>query len=192
VSRLVFVVFLQVFFKNGGTAFELLCCRTSDCDYFCGQRALKYLKLPICNKHRGLLSKMVLLLHNNMCPHSVAANIEAIKRLKFGLLPHLPYRPHLALWDYHMFEPLKEALHGRRFADDDEVKDAVHTLLWSQQITFFADGIRKLVNCYTMCVKKRGDYVKKWHILRLPQIVVYEVINKFILLYDCVSYIPIN
>lgn len=125
----------------------------------------------------GLLSKGFLLLRDNACPHSVAANVEAIKQLKFGLLPHLPYRPDLAPSDYHIFEPLKEALRGRRFASDDEVKDAVHTWLRSQQITFFAVGIRKLVTCYTICVEKRGNYVEKWYILHLSQIFVYEVIN---------------
>jgi hypothetical protein len=42
---------------------------------------------------------------------------------------------------------------------------------------FFTDGIRRLVNCYTICVEERGDYVEKCT-LHLSQIVVHEVINK--------------
>jgi hypothetical protein len=36
------------------------------------------------------------------------------------------------------------------------LKDAMHTWLRSQRKTFFADGIRKLVNCYKVCVEKSG------------------------------------
>ena len=37
---------------------------------------------------RGLLSVGVLSLHNNTCPHSPEAMLEAIRQLKFELLPH--------------------------------------------------------------------------------------------------------
>jgi hypothetical protein len=52
-------------------------------------------------------------------------------------------------------------MHGQRFATDDEVKGAMHMWLQSQLKTFFTDGIRRLVNCCTVCVKIRGDYVAK-------------------------------
>jgi hypothetical protein len=90
----------------------------------------------------------------------VAATSEAVRQLKFS--PKIPpYSPDLAPLDYHMFGTLKEALRGRRFAIDDEVKDVVHTWLRSQPKTFFADGIRKLVNLNTICIEKRGDHVEK-------------------------------
>jgi hypothetical protein len=52
---------------------------------------------------RGLLSKQVLLFHNNVHPHSVAATTEANRQLKFELLPHPRYSPDPAPMDYHMF-----------------------------------------------------------------------------------------
>jgi hypothetical protein len=60
-----------------------------------------------------------------------------------------------------MFGPLKEALCGQRFATDDQVIYAMHKWLWPQLRNFFADGIRRLVNCCTICVEKRGDYIEK-------------------------------
>ena len=66
----------------------------------------------------------VLLLHNNVRPHSTAAAIEPMGQLKFVLLPHPPYSLDPAPLYYKMFGPLKEALHGRRFSGDDLVKDA--------------------------------------------------------------------
>jgi hypothetical protein len=71
--------------------------------------------LVLHNRCKGLLSVGFLLLHNNACPHSVAATVEAIRQLKFELLPPI-----------HMFGPLKEASHVRRFASGDDVKDAMH------------------------------------------------------------------
>jgi hypothetical protein len=61
-----------------------------------------------------------------------------------------------AALDYHMCGPLKEALHGQRSASDDEVKVMLCTWPQSKPKTFFAGGIRKLVNCYTLCIEKRG------------------------------------
>jgi len=70
-----------------------------------------------------------------------------------------PYIPALVPSDYLVSRALKEALCGRRFATDDEVKDKV--LMWhrSQPKTFFADGIRRLVNCYTMYVVNMGAII---------------------------------
>ena len=57
--------------------------------------------------------------------------------------------------------PLKNALRGRRFAADDEVKEAVHDWLRSQPQTFFSNGIKKLTDRWTKCIKKKGDYIEK-------------------------------
>jgi hypothetical protein len=42
-----------------------------------------------------------------------------------------------AISDFHLFGPLKEALTGHRFADHDEVKEAVHDWLRTQPKRFF-------------------------------------------------------
>lgn len=77
------------FLKYGGTAFELYHCWTASCDPFsCGQKALTYLKEAIRYKRRDLLSEGVLLLQYNARPRTAAATGEAIKWVKFELLPH--------------------------------------------------------------------------------------------------------
>jgi len=40
-------------------------------------------------------------------------------------------------------------------------KYVVHTGLRSQLKTSFADGIKRLANCYTICFEKMGDYTEK-------------------------------
>jgi hypothetical protein len=71
------------------------------------------LKPALRNKHSGLLSRGILLLHDNTLPHFMASTIEAIRQLKFELPPHPPHSPDLGPSDYHVFGPLKEALSVR-------------------------------------------------------------------------------
>jgi hypothetical protein len=60
-----------------------------------------------------------------------------------------------------LFGPLKKALRGCRFTIDQEGKEAVHAWHAAQPKTFFSEGIRKLVQQWTKCVEKQGDYVEK-------------------------------
>ena len=94
-----------------------------------------------CSKLRGLLSKCVVLLHDNARPHTA----ETLRKLKFEVMTHPPYSPHHAPSDYHLFGPLKEALRGRCFTSDQEVKEAMHAGLAAQRKTFFSEVIRKLM-----------------------------------------------
>jgi hypothetical protein len=57
---------------------------------------------------------------------------------------------------------MKEHLRGHKFADDDEVMEAVQSWLKATpKIFFFLEGIRKLVDRWTKCVANQGDYVEK-------------------------------
>ena len=84
------------------------------------------LKLAILSKHLGILSKGVVLLHDNARPHTAAHTAETLQKLKFEVMAHPPYSPDLALSNYHLFCPIKEVLRGRRFTSDKEVMEAVH------------------------------------------------------------------
>jgi len=109
-----------------------------------------------------MLSKKVLLHHDNARPHTAAATVEIVQQLGFKLLQqHPPYSPDFAPSDYHICGPLKEALRGRRVTSDEEVKEAVHTWLREQLKSFFSTGIQKLVERYNKCIVLQGDYVEK-------------------------------
>jgi len=56
---------------------------------------------------------------------------------------------------------MKEHLRGQKFAYDGEVMEAVKSWLKAMPKSFFLEGIRKLVDRWTKCVAKQGDYVKK-------------------------------
>jgi len=63
--------------------------------------------------------------------------------------------------DSHLFGPMKEHLWGQKFADDDKVMEAVQSWLKATQKSFFLVDICKLVDRWTKCVAKQGDYVEK-------------------------------
>jgi hypothetical protein len=56
---------------------------------------------------------------------------------------------------------MKEHLRAHKFADDNEVMEAVQSWLKTTPKTFFLEGIRKLVDRWTKCVAKQRDYVEK-------------------------------
>jgi histone-lysine N-methyltransferase SETMAR len=87
-------------------------------------------------------------------------HLSGINHSGFEVLEHPAYSPDLAPSDYHLFGPLKNALRCQ-FSTDKEVRKAVHKWLRDQPKTFFLEGIRKLVDCWTKCIEKEGDYVEK-------------------------------
>ena len=72
-----------------------------------------------------------------------------------------PYSPDLAPSDVHLFLHLKKFLGGKRFDDDDDLKDAVPKWLTSQAAAFYEEGIQKLVPRYDKCLNNGGEYVGK-------------------------------
>jgi hypothetical protein len=60
-----------------------------------------------------------------------------------------------------VFLHLKKFLGGRRFLEDDDVKEAVNTRFSSQAAPFYDAGIQKLVLHYEKCFNNGGNYVEK-------------------------------
>ncbi|XP_023228571.1 histone-lysine N-methyltransferase SETMAR-like [Centruroides sculpturatus] len=122
---------------------------------------LKKLRRAIQNKRRGLLSKGVVLLHDNARPHTANQTQDLITSFGWEQLDHPPYSPDLAPSDYHLFLHLKKHLAGQRHNNHDEVKTTVLHWLSHQAATFFEDGIQKLVPRYDKCLNINGNYVEK-------------------------------
>ena len=68
---------------------------------------LTKLRAAIRRKRPGLLTKGMLLLHDNTCPHSANQTTATLKSFNWEVLQHPPYSPGLALSDFHLFVPLK-------------------------------------------------------------------------------------
>jgi hypothetical protein len=112
------------------------------------------LKPPNRKRRRGRFSQGVRLLHDNARTHSAAHTKETFKVLKIEALDHPQYSPNIATFDFHLFGPLKKALRGRRFADDDKVTIALPDWLRTKK-KLFLGGIRKLVEGSTACIENR-------------------------------------
>jgi len=59
-------------------------------------------------------------------------------------MDHPSYSPDLAPSDFHLFLHLKKFLSGKRFDDDDDLKEAVLKWLTSQAAAFCEEGIQNL------------------------------------------------
>jgi len=71
--------------------------------------------------------------YDNARPHTSLQTQEAIAKFGWTVFPHPPYSPDLAPLDFHLFGPLKDALRGTRFEDDESVTRAVRTWLREQE-----------------------------------------------------------
>ena len=103
-----------------------------------------HLRPAIKSKRHGHLSTGVLLQHDNARPHTAHSTVATIQDLSFECLAHPPYLPDLATSDFHVFGPLKEVMEGKSFRSNEEVQQAVHEWLHSQQNEYFYRGIHAL------------------------------------------------
>ena len=85
--------------------------------------------------------------------------ITSFKWAQIDPLP--PYSLDWAPSDFHLFLHLKKFLGGKRFDDDDDLKDAVQKWLTSQAAAFYEEGIQKLVPRYDKCLNNGGEYGEK-------------------------------
>ena len=118
------------------------------------------LKPEFRSKLRGLLSKGVVLLHDNARPHTTAHTEETLRKLKFEVMAHPPYTCDLAPSDYHLFVPLKEALRDRPFTSDQEMKEAVHAWLDAQPKPSFRRASGSSCNDGPSALKSKGTMLK--------------------------------
>ena len=106
------------------------------------------LKPAVRRRRRGLLSSGVCLQLDNARRFTARHTVKQIQDLKLAVLLHTPYSPDLASSYFHLFWLLQDALRGRHFRSDDEVKQAVHSWLAQQPNTSFLWGIYILVKLW--------------------------------------------
>lgn len=154
-------VMLTVFWDHQGvllTNFQKKDDRVNSLSYC---KLLVKLRSTIRRKRPGLLTRGVILLHDNARPHTALLTREKIQKFGWELLDHPPYSPDLAPSDYHLFGPLKNHLGGRRFACDAEVEREVKLWFRKQGTNFYAEGIGALIPRWDKCINLCGNYVEK-------------------------------
>ena len=96
-------------------------------------------------KWPDLLTKEVILLDGNACPHIERGTQELLRTFCCDHLEHPLYSTDLAPNDFHRFGPLKNHLGGHHFANDDAVIQEVTRWLRQQPKDFFSAGFQRLV-----------------------------------------------
>ncbi|XP_064482834.1 histone-lysine N-methyltransferase SETMAR-like [Ornithodoros turicata] len=133
-------VMATVFWDKAGVVHAdfLPSCTTINSAYYCQipRDAHKTLK----QKRPGLITKGVLL-EDNARTHTAHLTARTLEELGWESLPHPPYSPDLDPNDFHLFGPLKAFLRGRHFSCDDEIKNAVRSLLLRAGKDFYAPCI---------------------------------------------------
>jgi histone-lysine N-methyltransferase SETMAR len=114
----------------------------------------------IQNKRHGMLTFGVVLLHDNVRPHTADGTRALLEHFNYKLFDHPPYSPDLASSDYHLFTYQKNWLRSQRFNNNMLMED-VKTWLSSQASGFFDTGIQKLIPRYDKCLNFSSDYIEK-------------------------------
>ncbi|PSN43139.1 hypothetical protein C0J52_17065, partial [Blattella germanica] len=63
--------------------------------------------------------------------------------------------------DFHLFGPLKEAIRGKRYDNDEQVLGDVRTWLRERPVEWYRAGIQALTKRWRKAIDLNGDYVEK-------------------------------
>jgi hypothetical protein len=83
----------------------------------------------------------ILLQHDNALTNTSLITQEAITKVRWTVLPHPPHSPDLAPSEFHLFEALKDVIHGKRFGSNDEEIEELKKWLCVQNSNWHKKGI---------------------------------------------------
>jgi transposase len=106
-----------------------------------------------------MLTKGIILLHDNTHPHTAARTNSLIKLFNWEIFDHPPYSPDLAPSDYHLFTKMKVWLAIQHFHSNEQLVDGFNNWLHNLAAPFFDKGLQKLVSRYK-CLNVDGNYVE--------------------------------
>jgi hypothetical protein len=107
-----------------------------------------------------MLTKGVVLLHDDAQPHTAARTNALIKLFIGEIFDHPSSSPGLVPSDCHLFTKMKVWLATQRFHTSEEIMDGVNN--WLHNLApFFDEGLQKLVSWYDKCLNMDGNYVEK-------------------------------
>jgi len=108
-------------------------------------------------KPEGCLSQGVVPLHDKTRSHTAHLTINTDQKLNWEVLEHHAHSLDLAPSDFHLFD--------RQFADDDEMKKAVHERLRNQRKPPFLPMALKSLDIGELSVSRRKAITLKMDVL---------------------------
>lgn len=99
--------------------------------------------------------------HDNAPPHKSAYTELEMALIGFQRIQHPPYSPDLAPLDFAYFPLLKSHLRGRKFNNEQEIRNAVKTFNLSLDKQWFSSVFDKWVKRHERCISHGGAYFEK-------------------------------
>ena len=95
--------------------------------------------------------------HDNARPHVVAKSVtKKLSEFNWEILPHPPYSPDIAPFDYHLFRALQRFLLDKKFENIDTLKNSLENYFKEKQDNFYRDGIMALPEKWEEVVQREG------------------------------------
>lgn len=132
--------------------------QTITAERYCQQLQLLSEQIVQQRPYSGHGRRPIILLHDNARPHTAIMTRNALKELKWEILPHPAYSPDIAPSDYHMFRSMQHGLSGTHFRNQHEVVNWVDQWIASKDQTFFQRGIATLPERWSKVVQSEGNY----------------------------------
>ncbi|UYV74824.1 GNPAT [Cordylochernes scorpioides] len=123
---------------------------------------LTKLRAAIKRKRPGLLSRKVLLVHDNARPHAARTTQTLLEKFKWKIFTYPPYSPELTPRDFHLFPALKLHLGGKHFANDDEVQAEVNHWLRRQDTAWYNSSIKKIATTVPKMFRQKWPWYSWW------------------------------
>jgi len=136
----------MVFWNHKGILLTKFMAPETTSEVYC--KTLNKLRRSIQNKRHRMLTKGIILLHNNAQPYTMVRTNALIKPFNRDIFDHPPYSPDLAPSDYHLFTMMKVWLATQRFHTNEELMDGVNNWLHNLVAPFFDEGLQKLLSQY--------------------------------------------
>jgi histone-lysine N-methyltransferase SETMAR len=106
--------------------------------------------------------KRALLQHDNAPAHRPNLTKEKLDELDdVEVLPHPPYSPDLAPFDYGLFRSMEHFVRGRRFETFDQVEAACREFFESKELHWYRDQIRQLAERWRKVIENDGLYFEE-------------------------------
>ena len=147
---------------------------------------LDQLRTAICEKHRGKLSKGVLLQQDNASVHTCKScnGCYRAKQVWINTTSCLFAWP-----SSFLFPNLKKDIHGLHFRSDEEVVTAVEEWVNGKDPDFFSSGLMALEHHWSKCITLEGNITskkKRWistenkagYLLTHPRINTFWLVKK--------------
>lgn len=113
----------------------------------------------IKEKRKDVDISKLCLIHGNSPTHNSLLTQKALDDIDLYPLPHPPSSPDMEPYDYFLFNYLRGQLKDKQFNSDNDIYNALKSILENLDSEQYGNSIRKLVERWESIIDSRGLYV---------------------------------